>query len=132
MNLCDQTISELSDKLKSREVSAVEIAKSCLDRIDKTNDSLNALITVLPDEEVIKQAEKCDAQLKDGGAAGVLCGIPIVIKDNICTKGVRTTAGSKILENFVPPYNATVIERLKKSGVVFLGKANLDEFAMGS
>jgi aspartyl-tRNA(Asn)/glutamyl-tRNA(Gln) amidotransferase subunit A len=132
MDLCHQTIGELTEKLKKREISAVEIARSCLERINKTNNQLNALIKVLPEEEIIKQAEKCDVKLKNGESAGSLCGIPIVIKDNICIKGIRTTAGSKILENFFPPYDATVIKRLKESGVVFMGKSNLDEFAMGS
>jgi aspartyl-tRNA(Asn)/glutamyl-tRNA(Gln) amidotransferase subunit A len=133
MELCDLTIGALNKKLIKREISAVEIARSCLERIKKTNADINALITVLPEEEVLKQAQECDRRFKEKREqAGALCGIPVVIKDNICTRGVRTTAGSKILEDFVPPYNATVIDRLQESGAVFLGKANLDEFAMGS
>jgi len=116
--------------LARRQVSAVELTRDVLRRIEKVEDRVKAYITLDP-EGAIKQAEAADKELKEG-TGGALCGIPLSIKDVLCTDGMRTTCGSRILENFVPPYDATSIEKLKKAGGVLLGKVSMDEFAMGS
>ena len=130
MSLHKLTIHELQEMLARRQVSAVELTRDVLQRIEKVEDKVRAYITLDP-EDAIKQAEAADKELKKG-TGGALCGIPLSIKDVLCTDGMRTTCGSRILENFVPPYNATSIEKLKKAGGVILGKASMDEFAMGS
>ncbi len=124
------TITEARQLLRRREASAVELTRACLDRIERVEPALNSFITVCADQ-AIAQARDADQRLVQGDAPP-LCGIPLAIKDIYATKGVRTTCASKILENFVPTYDATVIARLRGEGAVFLGKANLDEFAMGS
>src|SRR5271170_7989976 len=124
------TITEARDLLRKREISARELTRACLDQIKLVDPKLNAFITVCA-REAHEQAEAADARLAAGDAPS-LCGIPIAIKDIYATKGVRTTCGSKILEAFVPPYDATVIAKLRVNGAVFVAKANLDEFAMGS
>ena len=124
------TISDAAEGLRRREFSALELTRACLARIGAVDRKLNAFITVT-EEEAIAQAEAADRRLKAGGAAP-LCGIPLGIKDIYCTAGVRTTCASKILENFVPPFDATVIAKLRGEGAVFVGKTNMDEFAMGS
>ncbi|MBV8136963.1 MAG: Asp-tRNA(Asn)/Glu-tRNA(Gln) amidotransferase subunit GatA [Deltaproteobacteria bacterium] len=124
------TISDAADRLRRREFSALELTRACLERIGAVDPKLNAFITVT-EEEAIAQAEAADRALKAGGAA-TLCGIPLGIKDIYCTAGVRTTCASKILENFVPPFDATVIAKLRREGAVLVGKTNMDEFAMGS
>ncbi len=124
------TITEARELLRKRELSAVELTRACLDRIDAVEPLLNSFITVCADE-ALAQAREADRRLAKGGAPP-LCGIPLAIKDIYATRGVRTTCASKILENFVPTYDATVIARLRAEGAVFVGKANLDEFAMGS
>jgi len=130
MSLHKLTIHELQEMLARRQVSAVELTRDVLQRIEKVEDKVRAYITLDP-EGAIKQAEAADKELKEG-TGGALCGIPLSIKDVLCTDGMRTTCGSRILENFVPPYDATSIEKLKKAGAVLLGKASMDEFAMGS
>jgi aspartyl-tRNA(Asn)/glutamyl-tRNA(Gln) amidotransferase subunit A len=124
------TITEARDLLRKREISARELTRACLDQIKLVDPKLNAFITVCA-REAHEQAEAADTRLVAGDAPS-LCGIPIAIKDIYATKGVRTTCASKILETFVPPYDATVIAKLRANGAVFVGKANLDEFAMGS
>jgi aspartyl-tRNA(Asn)/glutamyl-tRNA(Gln) amidotransferase subunit A len=124
------TITEARDLLRKREISARELTRACLDQIKLVDPKLNAFITVCA-REAHEQADAADARLAAGDAPA-LCGIPLAIKDIYATRGVRTTCASKILENFVPPYDATVIAKLRASGAVFVGKANLDEFAMGS
>ncbi len=124
------TIAEARDLLRKRELSARELTRACLDQIKLVDPKLNAFITVCA-AEAHEQAEAADARLAAGDAPS-LCGIPLAIKDIYATRGVRTTCASKILENFVPPYDATVIARLRANGAVFVGKANMDEFAMGS
>jgi aspartyl-tRNA(Asn)/glutamyl-tRNA(Gln) amidotransferase subunit A len=124
------TIAQARDLLARREISAVELTRSCLDRIAELERRLNAFITVCP-REAMEQAVAADRRLDQGGAPA-LCGIPLAIKDIYATRGVRTTCASKILENFVPPFDATTIAKLRTAGAVFVGKANLDEFAMGS
>ncbi|HLI78498.1 MAG TPA: Asp-tRNA(Asn)/Glu-tRNA(Gln) amidotransferase subunit GatA [Candidatus Binataceae bacterium] len=124
------TIAEAQAKLRKREISARELARACLDRIAAVEPELNAFITVT-EAEALAQAEGADARLAKGNAPP-LCGIPLGIKDIYATRGVKTTCASKILENFVPPFDATVIAKLRAEGAVFVGKANMDEFAMGS
>lgn len=130
MNLHTATIKQLSDGLKKKSFSAEEVAKSSLNQIEKLNSKINAFITV--NEKAVDQAKAIDARLAKGESVGLLAGVPVAIKDMLCTKGMRTTAGSKILENFIPPYSATVVERLEKNGAINVGKTNQDEFAMGS
>jgi aspartyl-tRNA(Asn)/glutamyl-tRNA(Gln) amidotransferase subunit A len=124
------TIAEARDLLRRREISARELTRACLDQIALVDPKLNAFITVCA-REAHEQADAADARLAAGDAPP-LCGIPLAIKDIYATRGVRTTAASKILENFIPPYDATVIATLRANGAVFVGKANMDEFAMGS
>ncbi len=129
-NLTELTIHEASDLLKSRQLSSVELTRACLERISRIEPEVHAFVTVT-DELALKQAEAADRLLANN-SAGPLTGIPVLIKDVMCTKGIRTTCSSKILENLVPPYDATVVEKLKTCDSVIIGKANMDEFAMGS
>ncbi len=124
------TIHEAHRLLKAEELSSVELTSACLERIQQLEPEVHALVTVT-EELAIKQAQKAD-QLLAAGNTSPLTGIPAVIKDNMCTKGIRTTCSSKMLENFIPPYDATVVAKLNDCGVVVVGKANMDEFAMGS
>ncbi len=124
------TIHEAHQLLKTKQLSSVELTKACLERITQVEPGVRALVTIT-DDLALKQARKAD-ELIASGDTHPLTGIPALIKDVICTKGILTTCSSKMLENFVPPYDATVIERLNDRGVVILGKANMDEFAMGS
>lgn len=130
MNLHSLTIHEMQDKLAQGDVSAVELCRAALDRINGVESSVRAFISI-DREGALEQAEQADRARKAGGC-GPFCGIPLAIKDVMCTKGLRTTSGSKILEPFVPPYDATVVERLRNAGAVILGKNSMDEFAMGS
>lgn len=130
MKLYELTIHKLQEMLAGREISAVELTRSVLDRIEKTEPKVNAYLTLEADK-ALEQAEAADKKLTEQ-QAGPLCGIPLAIKDVMCTRGTRTTAGSKILESFVPPYDATVIEKLRAVGAVLVGKVSMDEFAMGS
>ena len=124
------TLAELFDGLRAREFSSVELTTHFLARIERFNRSLNTFVTVTR-EQALAAAAKADRQLA-AGEAGVLAGLPIAHKDIFCTDGVLTTCGSRMLANFVAPYDATVVERLSMEGAVMLGKANMDEFAMGS
>ena len=128
-NLNTLTISEARDKLKSKEISSLELTNSCLSAIDAA-DSLGAFVHKTP-ELAIEQAKRADERLKKENAPD-LCGIPVGIKDLFCTKGVESQAGSRILENFKPEYESTVSQNLLDNGTVMLGKLNMDEFAMGS
>jgi aspartyl-tRNA(Asn)/glutamyl-tRNA(Gln) amidotransferase subunit A len=131
MELYDHSAAELGRKLRSKEVSAKEIASSVLKRIEEKDDNYNAFISVT-DELALKQAEKADKKILNNENISPLTGIPVAIKDNICTKGITTTCGSKILDGYVPPYNATSVQNLIDDGAVIIGKTNLDEFGMGS
>ena len=130
MNTKFSTLHELKNLLRSKEVSSVEVTKEYLDRIEKIDPAIESYITVCKDE-AIKAAELADKRIAEGDITD-LTGVPVGIKDNICTEGIKTTCASKMLYNFVPPYDATVIKKLKQDGAVILGKLNMDEFAMGS
>lgn len=124
------TIHEAHQLLKARQISSVELTKSSLERIQQVEPQVHALVTVTP-ELALQQAQKAD-KLIASGQFGALTGIPCIIKDNMCTRGIKTTCSSRMLENFIPPYDATVIQKLNSCGLVMVGKANMDEFAMGS
>jgi aspartyl-tRNA(Asn)/glutamyl-tRNA(Gln) amidotransferase subunit A len=130
MNLYELTIGEAHNLLKKKEISSLELTRAVLERIDEVEEKVGAYITVAT-ESAMTQARRADQSIA-AGTCSPLTGIPLAIKDLICTKGVRTTCASRILENFVPPYDATVIKKLKQAGAVVIGKANMDEFAMGS
>lgn len=125
------SIRELHRQLIRKERSAVEITQEALDRIQALEPKLHSFLSVTS-EHALEQARQVDAKIARSEEIGLLAGIPIGIKDNMCTKGIRTTCSSRILENFVPPYESTVTQKLKDAGAVMVGKTNLDEFAMGS
>jgi aspartyl-tRNA(Asn)/glutamyl-tRNA(Gln) amidotransferase subunit A len=125
------TIREAHQLLKTRQISPVELTKSCLVRIREVEPELQALVTVI-DDLALSQAQKAEALIATGDAISPLSGIPVLIKDNMCTRGVRTTCSSRMLGDFVPPYDATVVEKLIGCHAVIVGKTNMDEFAMGS
>ena len=131
MNITDLTVHELQGKLANNELIITDITKAYADRIAEKEPQVDAFITRLTDE-AIKKAEEIQKKKDDGEIKGELAGIPIGIKDNICTKGIKTTCASKILENFVSPYDATVMEKINAENLINLGKLNMDEFAMGS
>ena len=124
------TIHEAHQLLKTRQLSSVELTSACLERIHAVEPKVRALVTVT-DELALAQAQKADELIATGNA-NPLTGIPVLIKDNMCTKGIKTTCSSRMLENFVPPYDATVVEKLSECHPVIIGKTNMDEFAMGS
>jgi len=125
------SIRELHRQLVNKERSAVEITQEALDRITQLEPKLKSFLCVTADR-AMAQAVQVDAKIAAGEEIGLLAGIPIAVKDNMCTNGVPTTCASRILENFVPPYDATVVSKLQAAGAVIVGKANMDEFAMGS
>ena len=124
------TIAQAMKKMATRELTAVELTESCLDRIEKIDQKLQAFITV-DREGALGQAAAADKD-RSSGKCGLLCGVPLSIKDLLSTKNIRTTCGSRILENYIPPFDATVVENIRKEGGVILGKVAMDEFAMGS
>ena len=128
--MIEKTVAELSVALASGDISSVELTQAYLNRIAELNTELNAFITVC-DESALDQARAADAA-RANGEAGALLGIPMAHKDIFCTQGISTTCGSRMLQNFVSPYDATVVKRFKAAGAVTLGKTNMDEFAMGS
>ncbi len=128
--MLDKTLAELAQGLATGEYSSVELTRNYLDRINTEDGALNSFITVT-EEQALAQAETAD-QRRAAGDAGPFTGLPIAHKDIFCTQGVRTSCGSRMLNNFISPYNATVIEKFNSAGAVSLGKTNMDEFAMGS
>lgn len=130
MNITELTVHELKEKLANKELTISQITKAYVDRINEKEKDIGAFVTTLS-EEAIKKSEEIEQKVKSGEISGSLAGIPIGIKDNICTKGVKTTCSSKMLENFVSPYDATVMKKVNKENMINLGKLNMDEFAMG-
>lgn len=131
MRLYEKTASELSEMLKNKECSAVELCNDVLARINETENKIGSYVTVA-EESAKENAKKIDKAMAAGDKLHPLAGIPIGIKDNISTKGIRTTCSSKMLENYVPPFDATVMNKINNAGMTVLGKMNMDEFAMGS
>ncbi len=130
MDITELTVHELQEKLANKELTITDITKAYVDRINDKEKDVQAFVTTLTDE-AMKQAEEIQAKVENGEISGKFAGIPIGIKDNMCTKGVKTTCSSKMLENFVAPYDATVVEKLNEENIINLGKLNMDEFAMG-
>jgi len=123
---------ELIKNIKEGNLRVYEVVEEFLERIEKVETKINAFITLRDREEILREAKEKDEILRQGQAKGILFGLPIAVKDNISTENIRTTCGSKMLYNYVPPYDATVIKLLKREGAIILGKTNMDEFAMGS
>ncbi|RLI06054.1 Asp-tRNA(Asn)/Glu-tRNA(Gln) amidotransferase GatCAB subunit A [Candidatus Bathyarchaeota archaeon] len=131
MELYWLTAQEIQEKILNREIKVEEVVQIVLERIRQVEDKINAFVTVC-ENEALQQARKIDKKIVEKEKLGRLVGIPIAIKDNISTKGIKTTCGSKILENYVPPYNATVVEKILAEDAIIIGKTNMDEFAMGT
>ena len=125
------TAHEAIDLIKKKEVKCQEVVESVLERIKQVEDKVKSYITIT-EQEALENAKKIDEKIAKGEDVGVLYGLPIALKDNLCTNGIKTTCASKILYNFVPPYDATVVKKLKENNMTLLGKLNMDEFAMGS
>ncbi|MEK7812295.1 MAG: amidase, partial [Candidatus Desantisbacteria bacterium] len=131
MNLEKLTCHEIHNLLKSKEITSLEVTSAVISKIEAMEQDVHAYITTTFDE-ALEQARIVDKEIGRGRRLSPLTGIPIAIKDNMCTKGIKTTCGSKMLHNFIPPYDAFVIQRLKEAGAIIIGKTNMDEFAMGS
>jgi aspartyl-tRNA(Asn)/glutamyl-tRNA(Gln) amidotransferase subunit A len=131
MDIQKMTMEEIRECIKNKSITAVDIVEKLFQRIEKVEEQVQAYLT-LDKEKAITQAKCIDDKIAKGEAIGKLAGIPIAIKDNICTDGLRTTCASKMLEDFIPPYDATVIKKLKRADAIIIGKTNMDEFAMGS
>jgi aspartyl-tRNA(Asn)/glutamyl-tRNA(Gln) amidotransferase subunit A len=131
MDIFSMTALELGAAIKNKEITSVEATKAVIDKIAEVDKSVNAYITVNA-EQALQKAAEAQAKIESGELTSALAGVPFAIKDNICTKGVKTSCASKILGEFAPVYNATVVEKLEAAGAIVLGKLNMDEFAMGS
>ena len=131
MELLDLTALELGRQIKEKKVSAKEAVEASFARISECEDRVHAFIT-LDEEKALREAETVQERIDRGELTGPLAGVPVAVKDNICTEGIKTTCGSRILYNFVPPYSAEAVTNLQKAGAVIIGKTNMDEFAMGS
>jgi len=131
MQLNTLSVHQLSELLEKKELSSLELTSAYLDRISQVEGTIRAFVTVT-NEEAIKQTKAIDEMRARGEKISPLTGIPMAIKDDICTDGIKTTCASKILYNYIPPFDAAAVERLKKAGAVLVGKTNMDEFSMGS
>lgn len=131
MNIVSLTAVELGKRIREKEITAVEAVQAALDQINALEPTVHAYVTI-DGEGAVKRAKQVQKQIEDGTLTGPLAGVPVAIKDNLCTEGMKTTCSSKILENFTPVYTAQAVENLEKAGAVILGKTNMDEFAMGS
>ena len=131
MSLLDLTAVELAGEIKAGHTTAVEAMKAVIEQIENSEETLNCYVT-FDKEAALKAAEAADKAIKKGSLTGPLAGVPVAIKDNMCTEGMLTTCSSKILENFIPQFSSEAVLRLKKAGAVIIGKTNMDEFAMGS
>ena len=131
MELETMTALELAAKIKQRQIHVVDGVKAVFDQIESKEETVHAYLDLYK-KEAYARAKEVEKGIADGTYTGPLAGVPIAIKDNICIKGKKTTCASRILENFVPQYNAEVIDRLEKAGMIIIGKTNMDEFAMGS
>ncbi|MDR1136822.1 MAG: Asp-tRNA(Asn)/Glu-tRNA(Gln) amidotransferase subunit GatA [Synergistaceae bacterium] len=131
MDICELTAAETAKAIREREFSASDAARAALSRMAKYEGMVNACITIM-EESALKRAAEIDERISRGENAGLMAGVPYIAKDNFCTRGVRTTCSSSILENWVPTYNASAINYMNEAGAVLMAKANLDEFAMGS
>ena len=132
MGLMDYTAVALGKKIKAGEVTVMEAAEAAMAAIEAKEDSYHCYVTIRDKEEVLKRAQELQKQIDDGTLTGPLAGVPVAIKDNMCTEGMLTSCSSKILSNFVPPYTAEAVLNLEKAGALIIGKTNMDEFAMGS
>jgi aspartyl-tRNA(Asn)/glutamyl-tRNA(Gln) amidotransferase subunit A len=130
VELCNLTISEARTRLESGDLSPVELTKAIFKRIESVENTVKAYVTLTRDH-ALACAKEAESRIKSGDRAPLL-GIPLAVKDNLCTEGIKTSCSSRILENFIPPYESTVTKKLKKYGYILIGKSNLDEFAMGS
>lgn len=131
MSLLDLTAVELAKEIKAGKTTAVEAMKAVIEQIEKTEDDYNCYVT-FDKEKALAAAEQAQKKIEAGTLTGPLAGVPVAIKDNMCTKGMKTTCSSRILENFVPEYTAEAVVKLEEAGAVMIGKTNMDEFAMGS
>ncbi len=131
MSICQKTAHELHELLSKKEISVVELLQDVLLRIDQVEGKVGAFVLKPEEGQALKKAQAFDETINKGENIFPLVGMPTAIQDNICTKGIRTTAASKMLENFVPPYNATVMEKLEQAGAILIGKTNQDEFGLG-
>lgn len=129
--IMNMTAVELGKAIKEKRITAVEATKAALEQIQKLDDKINAFVTV-DEERALKRAQEVQEKIDAGELTGPLAGVPVAVKDNMCTSGMKTTCSSKILENFYPTYTATAVEKLEEAGAIVLGKTNMDEFAMGS
>ncbi|MCL2029684.1 MAG: amidase family protein, partial [Deltaproteobacteria bacterium] len=128
--MLDMSALELSASIKARKLGASEAVRACMDRIEKTNGRHNAFLTV-SGEQALARAEAVQARINNGEALSPLAGVPIALKDNISTTGIKTTCASAMLAEYTPVYNATAVDRLERAGIILIGKLNMDEFAMG-
>lgn len=132
MSLMSLTAVELGRKIKAGEVTAMDAAKAALEQIKAKEETINSYVTVLDEDVILRRAEAVQKEIEAGNLTGPLAGVPVAIKDNMCTEGVLTTCSSKILYNFVPTYSSEAVKNLEAAGAVMIGKTNMDEFAMGS